>query len=90
MELLRRKRHSTIRMNVAQIFRAVSEGRVLTRAGYSFSCPECGAVLKESRSQDRRDRSALTHCLLHTFNRFERILPPMKNPLLPDDLFHSA
>jgi len=52
-------------MNVAQIFRAVREGRVLTRLGYTWSCPQCGVVLAESRCRDGRDRGALAHCLLH-------------------------
>jgi hypothetical protein len=58
-------------MNVAQIFRAVREGRVLTRLGYAWSCPQCGVVLAESRNKDRRDRGAVVHCLLHRASEAE-------------------
>ena len=50
-------------MNVSQMFRAVSEGRVVTMGGCAWSCPECGAKLGQSR--EARDRRALAHCLLH-------------------------
>ena len=52
-------------MNMSQMFRAVSEGRVVTPGGYAWSCPECGAILGQGASREARDRRALTHCLLH-------------------------
>ncbi len=52
-------------MNVSQMFRAVSEGRVVTAGGYAWSCPQCGAILGQSVCREARDRSALAHCLLH-------------------------
>lgn len=61
-------------MNVAQIFRTVSEGRVVTLGGYAWSCPECGTILADSPCRERRDRNALTHCLLHDFKRFARVI----------------
>jgi len=52
-------------MNVSQMFRAVSEGRVVTLNGYAWSCPECGAILGQSACREARDRRALAHCLRH-------------------------
>ena len=52
-------------MNVSQMFRAVSEGRVVILGGYAWSCPECGAILGQSVCREARDRRALAHCLLH-------------------------
>jgi len=48
------------------MFRAVSEGRVVTAGGYAWSCPQCGAILGESVCREARDRCALAHCLLHS------------------------
>jgi len=53
-------------MNVSQMFRAVSEGRVVTAGGYAWSCPQCGAILGQSVCREARDRCALAHCLLHS------------------------
>ena len=72
-------------MNVSQMFRAVSEGRVVTAGGYAWSCPQCGAILGQSGCREARDRCALAHCLLHS-----AVAAPVPNGTTSPYSFHMA